>query len=354
MHEPKIDKVQFYGEYHGHIIPHLKLLYPRLRSSSDSLIWTAGDSSLDNKYWFRTEKDAVGEYANILSPPKSKCDVTFWLNYLADERRQRDGGVGDDDYQLKLAAINTAVEATTLNERTRTLRPQDVFLRDNIQSHDTLIVSIGGNDVALYPTPCTIGAMMGGLFCVPKGCLERGKTFCVLPVDDCCCGCGPSFLSCAGGCPPCLGYFRHLFGMRVQKYIEKLCAKTTPKKILICMIYYPAEELTNSWANRSLNALGYNSNPTKLQAVIKKSFEEATSNIHIKGSEVIPVPLYHVLDGKTKEDYVARVEPSALGGKKMADYLLDIVQNKSMGGGYYSAAEVEAAAAPMTSLISDR
>ena len=76
------------------------------------------------------------------------------------------------------------------------------------------------------------------------------------------------------------------------------------------------------------------------------------SNIQIKGSEVIPVPLYHVLDGKSRKDYVARVEPSALGGKKMADYLLDIVQNNSVQRGY-SAADV-AAAALTTSLISDR
>ena len=42
---------------------------------------------------------------------------------------------------------------------------------------------------------------------------------------------------------------------------------------------------------------------------------------------MIPVPLFHVLDGKNTEDYVARVEPSALGGKKMAEYLLDVIDN---------------------------
>ena len=30
----------------------LKKLLPSLRDSSDVLIWTAGDSSLDNKYWY--------------------------------------------------------------------------------------------------------------------------------------------------------------------------------------------------------------------------------------------------------------------------------------------------------------
>jgi hypothetical protein len=41
----------FYGEYHGHKVEHLEKLLPNLRSSSDALIWTCGDSSLDNKYW---------------------------------------------------------------------------------------------------------------------------------------------------------------------------------------------------------------------------------------------------------------------------------------------------------------
>jgi len=337
----KIDSFKFHSKFHGHKVDHLQDLLPYLRESCDSLLWAAGDSSLDNKYWFDDEEDAVGAYAQILSPPKSKCDVTFWLNYLAQERN----GMGGE----KLAAINTAVEATTLNERCRKLRSQDRFLRDNIKSNDTLIVSIGGNDIALYPTPCTIVAMLGAL-CLPIKCIEHGTTCCTVPVDDCCCGCGASLLSCAGACPPCLGYFRHMFGLRVQKYIEKLCAKTKPKKILICMIYYPAEEIVPSWAHRSLQALGYNKNPSKLQALIKKAFEEATSHIQISGSQVIPVPLFNVLNGKNSEDYVARVEPSALGGKKMAEYLLDIIQEPFNP----AAVNHDSAAAPTSKLISDR
>jgi hypothetical protein len=58
--------------------------------------------------------------------------------------------------RLSLVALQLAVEATTLNERTFHLKPQDRFLRDNIQPNDVLIVSVGGNDVAMAPTPCTI------------------------------------------------------------------------------------------------------------------------------------------------------------------------------------------------------
>jgi len=338
MDNPKIDSFKFYDEYYGHKVEHLKAILPHLRESCDSLIWTAGDSSLDNKYWFKDRKKAVGKYSQILDPPQSKCDVTFWLNYLAEERNKR--------CDEKMAAINTAVEATTLNERCTKLRNQDIFLRDNIGKNDTLIVSIGGNDVALYPTPCTIFSILGAV-CLPAKCIEHGTTCCTLPIDDCCCGCGPSFLSCMGGCPPCLGYFRHFFGLRIQKYIEKICAKTKPKKILVCMIYYPEEEWHRSWANRALGALGYNRNPEKLQGLIKKMFEDATSNIKISGTEVIPIPLFNVLDGKNHDDYVARVEPSSIGGRKMAEYLLDIIHSRNN-------TKYGSTAAPTNSLISDR
>jgi hypothetical protein len=63
---------------------------------------------------------------------------------------------------------------------------------------------------------------------------------------------------------------------RIQKYIEALTSKTRPKKILVCMIYYPDENNVPSWANAALGTLGYNRNPAKLQLLIRKVFEEAT------------------------------------------------------------------------------
>jgi hypothetical protein len=41
------------------------------------------------------------------------------------------------------------------------------------------------------------------------------------------------------------------------------------------MIYYPDEALTPSWAGPVLGALGYNTNPAKLQMLIQKAYEEA-------------------------------------------------------------------------------
>ena len=336
----KISSRSFYSEWHGHKVAHLQALLPQLRAHSDALIWTAGDSSLDNKYWFSDTRPAVGVYKDMLDPPISVADVTYWMNYLLEQQQQ----------QPHYAVINTAVEATTLNERSYCLRPQDRFIRDNMRSDDILVVSIGGNDVALAPTPCTIASICG-ILALPTQCIESGVSFCTCPMNDCCCGCGPSLLSCFGTCPPCLGYFRHLFGTRVQHYIEQLTAKTKPKKVLVCMIYYPDESPTPSWANGALGALNYNHNPAKVQLLIRKAFEEATSKIKIVGSQVIPVPLFNVLDGKRSEDYVARVEPSALGGERMAEFLLDHIQREM---GAVSDSLGSDVPAPATSLMADR
>jgi hypothetical protein len=108
----------FYSEYHGHKVEHLETLLPHLRqspsasastststtspSTNPSLIWTAGDSSLDNKYWFNDKADAIGGYKDVLRPPRSICDVTYWLNYLAKERLE------DGKSESNFAAINTA------------------------------------------------------------------------------------------------------------------------------------------------------------------------------------------------------------------------------------------------------
>ena len=58
-------------------------------------------------------------------------------------------------------------------------------------------------------------------------------------------------------------------------------------------------------------------------------------NINIPGTQVVPVPLFHALDGKTTNDYVARVEPSSQGGRKMAEYILDMIDDGQIqsGGG---------------------
>ena len=74
--------------------------------------------------------------------------------------------------------------------------------------------------------------------------------------------------------------YQFSLNIRTQKYIEALTAKTKPKKILVCLIYYPDENNTPSWANGALGALGYNRNPAKIQLILRKIFEEATRYVH--------------------------------------------------------------------------
>ncbi len=54
MNEEKgqVSSRAFYEEYHGHKVEDLEVVLKELKTTSDSLIWTAGDSSLDNKYWY--------------------------------------------------------------------------------------------------------------------------------------------------------------------------------------------------------------------------------------------------------------------------------------------------------------
>ena len=122
------------------------------------------------------------------------------------------------------------------------------------------------------------------------------------------------------------------------------------------MIYYPDEAPTPSWAGLALGALGYNNNPAKLQILIRKAFGFATSSIRIDGSEVIPVPLFHVLDGKVPSDYVARVEPSPEGGRKMAEFILDLIDRGagSTVGEPTNSAPLLSLASPAASYIKDR
>ena len=50
----------------------------------------------------------------------------------------------------------SAVEESTLEDRKTDLLHQDKFIVYNITNNDTLVVSVGGNDIALKPNLNTI------------------------------------------------------------------------------------------------------------------------------------------------------------------------------------------------------
>merc|ERR1711971_867196 len=174
-----------------------------------------------------------------------------------------------------MCCVNTAIEATALNCRACChLLGQDKFIRDNITSEDYLVVSVGGNDIALTPLLCTILNLMCLVCCTPQACIE--KCACACPVnthiDIGCAGCGvPGCLSgTLCGWPLGMGYFVDLFKNRVGNYVRRLIGKSKPKKVLICMIYHLDEQRTGSWADGALGCMKYDSDPGKLQATIRK------------------------------------------------------------------------------------
>ncbi|KAI3651397.1 hypothetical protein MP228_003739 [Amoeboaphelidium protococcarum] len=279
---------KFYETYHGH--PYSDLMIIAEKFYDRSIIWLAGDSSLDNKYWILDElrMKPLNGYENLLFDMVP--DVSFQLNKGIVDREEGD----------KWVAINTAVEATTLNERKHKLLPSDKVISSFMKDGDVLIVSIGGNDVALYPTPSTIWSILRSIRYEPADILS-------------------------GKAP--LQHLVNLLGVRVQDYIKRVIGNKKPRKVIVNMIYYPCEVKGKSWANVPLWLLKYDSEPQKLQAIIQYLFNEATQKISLDGIEVVAFPLFSVLDGKSAQDYVQRVEPSIQGGAKMANAFLDIILN---------------------------
>eukprot|EP00941_MAST-03F_sp_MAST-3F-sp1_P001351 g1351.t1 len=311
---------RYYSTFQGHPPEYLDAVIKNFRNSNKSLIFLAGDSSLDNKYWFADSGPAINGYENILTRPRMKRDVCYALNQECVTRKK-------DNW----ACVNTAIEASTLNDRScGRLLPQDRVILENITSDDILIVSVGGNDVALQPLLCTVCSALGLVWCGgPLFCVE--KLSCACPVNlgmlgdlGClCCGVPNCLINTPLGFPLGLGYMVDLFKNRVENYVRRVIGKKRPKKVMVCMIYFLDEKREESWSELALSCLLYNQMPSRLQAGIRKAFELGTKKIKIKGTEVVPMPLFDVLDSKDTNDYIARVEPSPQASVKMAKAMMN-------------------------------
>lgn len=161
MDPARVSKSSFYNEYYGHKISDLTTIHRHLRQNHQQMIYPAGDSSMDNKYWFTEEGRAVNGYEAVLEPPISRQDIAYWMNREIVKR----------NFSSHYAAINCAVEHATIGSKCCGLSPQDEFLRDHIDMNDVLVISIGGNDVALAPAPCTILSMLSLLCCSTTDCI---------------------------------------------------------------------------------------------------------------------------------------------------------------------------------------
>jgi hypothetical protein len=298
----KISSSRFYYEWKGHTIRDLAAFRNiTLAERPDKpIVYLAGDSSLDNKYWVdRSGTSVAGAipdiYHKTLNNPAPKPDVAFWMNHILGDRA---------------TCINTAVEESMLRDRDDTLLPHDEFIRDNIRPSDILIVSVGANDVALRPNNSTIRHMLQLAWLTSRSSLEDHSA-------------------------SSLTYFKQLFGTKIQSYIIRLTEETKPRAVVVCMIYFPLEAVLGqtSWADTQLKALGYNSYPGQLQAAIRAMYEIATKEIRVQGTRVVPCALHEVLDGKTAGDYTARVEPNEEGGRKMAARFCKLVDRVLGDGG---------------------
>jgi len=359
-----VDAARFYAEYKGHPLDQLDALHDELSKDTDINIFLSGDSSLDNKHWFfdssRTKQEqikgndgilppflapAVNGYENILRPPHMVKDVNYWMNNLASTCLPG----------LRTVTFNAAIEESTIGERIAAksrngpgLLPHDEWIQSKLGTaggaQDVVVLSIGGNDVALRPSVATIASIFT---------LTRLPLFMIRAL---------------GRWSPGFGHLESLFHGEVEAMVQRLVRPPQsnnsssgsaaqfrpPSLVLVCMIYYLDETPGGSWADTVLGWLGYDADPAKLKYAIKLLFE----TIEAKGfsarprglgnqkgrtlcggdvggasecsessivTRVLPFPLFEVLDGSDTNDYVQRVEPSVEGGRKMALAILKFI-----------------------------
>lgn len=276
----------YYKKFNGHNVNDLKRIIKNARNLLTNFVFLLGDSSLDNKYWISKTSKPIGCYKSVLKG-LMKQDVCYFINKELDRQNKN------------YCCINTAVEGSTISDRIAgKLLTQDLVAKENLTRNDVIVVNVGGNDIALKPTQKTL---------ISLNTLLKTKDFDSIHFD----------------------HFKNLFKDQLQKYINNICSITKPKMIIICMIYYPNENSKQkSWANQTLSSVQYDTNPGILQEFIRNIYKECISKIQIKGTIVKYLPLYKTLNGKTSKDYVERVEPSEIGGKKIAKAIVDKIKYK--------------------------
>lgn len=297
MSPAPVDARAFYSTYHGHDAGHLAAVQSLLRSAgARRFIYLAGDSSLDNKYWLSSEPlvAACAGMESALSPANARVppDVAAQINSRLIEQL----GAG-------WACLNAAVEESTLSDRQdgHVLPPQDEWLAGVLTPADVLVCSAGGNDVVLAPSVSTVAALAALLIAASENGLRDGTAYGMATVE-------------------------RLFRDGVEAWLARLCAHTQPSLIVVCFPYFPHEGGAG-WADAALSLMGYGTNPRRLQTVMRAVFARATRAVRAPGgSRVVSLALYDVLDSAPASgDYIARVEPSAAGGAKMAVAIVNAI-----------------------------
>lgn len=291
-----INANEFYSQYHGHPILSLQTLEESLREQGKRIIWLVGDSSLDNKYWLGSNYSMMysaqlcNGYEKIISPSVGIPDVSYWLNYFLCE--------ANSNY----AAINCAVEASTLYDRGDCLLNHDQFVRNHLQKDDVVIFSVGGNDIALNPSLRVLVCLAFAIYLIPESLLSHlfVKFLFLAPLKD-------------------------LFRTQMKSYAERICANQMPSQLIFCSYYYPCLH-GFGWADVFLRLANYKANPGKIQ----KLFDIVSKDFSVNGNDFPGIVLRRVDFSKVlcpdnESDYIARVEPSNTGGKKMAESLFHVI-----------------------------
>jgi hypothetical protein len=308
---------EFYAEYHGHKVQDLQWIHSELRRECGRFIFLCGDSRLDNKHWFFSKEPggpiparefsddsltapAINGYESVLGgggrashdeEPRMAMDVNYWFNRVAAEE------LGP----LECCTIMSSVEASTAADRHHFgLLAQDQFIRDAVSEDDAVVMSVGGNDVALAPTWATA---------VNMALLNLSPQWLVLL-----------------GAAPGHRHFVKWFHTVIYSYVRQLVAKTRPRKVIVNMIYYPDEAVDEeAWPGKTLQLLGYDASPGRLQLILRRLYAALAAKApprDLAGLDVEVFPLFEVLDGTDSGDYEQRVEPSVRGGEKIARALL--------------------------------
>lgn len=285
-----IDSFEFYSHYYGHPLDSIATLYKSLRGQGKRIIWLLGDSSLDNKHWICSgipefyQARLCNGYENVVAFGKKKQpfgvnDICFWLNHYLSER------------QLPLAAINCAVEASTLYDRHNTLLGHDEFVQTHLEKDDIIIVSIGGNDIVLNPSLRIIVCLFVAIYLIPEYFFSTAlfQFFCLSPL-------------------------RALFHDELKAYISRICQNQKPSQIILCSYYYPCINGGTGWADKMLRLAGYHRHPEKIQ----KLFDIIANDVMPVSSDFTRINLSTILSAEDETDYISCVEPSVSGGKKIA------------------------------------
>lgn len=278
----KIDSGRMYDTYYGHPVEHLQHIIDNKSDEITTIVYLAGDSSLDNKHWIpENERLPVSsKISKFMTREYAKCkpDVAYWVNRVSPSY---------------ILCMNCAVEEAKISTKiNHGLNAQDILIRDNITKDDVLVISIGGNDVALASDISTILAM---------GCLLYITT--ALPK----------------------WYLLHKFKTQLREYIEKLTTVTQPKTIILCSIYYPCK-YGNGWSTRFLDRISYDTNPELIHQFIDDFHEYVIDGLVGELDNVHSLKLSDILDWETSEHYISRVEPSSTGGKCIAKEIIQIIK----------------------------